>query len=152
MTAAPSFLDTLEVAAKRAVQAESDFRRELTARAKVLERERAFAHRRLNFMRAIADAVVTAESEETAVAAAGAVLRTKLGWSSDSDARALVLARFVPVAQQVFASLISASDAAIASDVMQALAAFETWYCGTHPNPFWALFEHFMPETPLVDF
>ncbi len=38
-------------------------------------------------MRAIADAVAAAESEEIVVAAATAVMRAKLGWSSDSDAR-----------------------------------------------------------------
>jgi len=33
-----------------------------------------------------------------------------------------------------------------------ALASFEAWYRDTHPGPFWALFDHDMPETPLVDF
>ncbi len=154
MTATPSFLNTLELAAKAAAQAENDFRREAAERTKALERERAFAHRRLNFMRAIAEAVATAESEEIAVAAATAVMRAKLNWSSDSDARTEVLSRFAPVAQQVFASLAPApgGDNPQASDAVGALAAFEAWYRGTHANPFWVLFEHYMPETPLVDF
>jgi len=153
MTVDPSFLDTLEFAANKATQAENDFRRESAARAKVLERERAFAHRRLNFVRAIADAVATAENSEMAVAAATVVIRTKLGWSSDSDARALVLSRLAPVVQQVFASVVSADeDDAPPADVVRCLTEFETWYRDTHPNPFWALFEHYMPETPVVDF
>ena len=56
MTPASSFLDELKAAAEDAARAESDFQREVAARTKALERERAFAHRRLNFMRAIADA------------------------------------------------------------------------------------------------
>ncbi len=153
MTAISSFLHTLELAAKQTVQTESDFRRDLAERVKALERERAFAHRRLNFMRAIADAVAAAESEEIAVAAATAVMRAKLGWSSDSDARVEVLSHFVPVLQQVFASLApAAEDGAPLPDVLDALNEFETWYRETHPNPFWMLFENQMPETPLVDF
>jgi hypothetical protein len=153
MTPISSFLNALELAANRATETENDFRRESALRAKSLEHERAFAHRRLNFMQAIADAVATAESEEIAVAAATAVMRAKLGWSSDSDARTDVLSRFVPVAQQVFADLVpAAEDGAPLPDVIHALGEFETWYRETHPNPFWVLFENQLPEIPLVDF
>jgi hypothetical protein len=152
MTAASSFLDALSLAAKQATQAEDAFRRETAERAKALERERAFAHRRLNFMRAIAEAAATAQSEEIAVAATTAVMRTKLAWSTDSDARTEVLSRFVPVAKQVFASLAPADDEAPCPDVVRALADFEAWYRQTHPDSFWMLFEHYMPETPVVDF
>ena len=105
-------------------------------------------------MRAITDAVATVESEEIAVAAATAVMRAKLGWSSDSDARTDVLSHFVPVAQRIFASLAPAlkDDDAPLPDVLDALAEFETWYRETHPHPFWMLFENQMPDTPLVDF
>jgi hypothetical protein len=152
-----SFLDRLDVGAKAAARAEDDFRRETAARAKALERERAFAYRRLNFMRAIAEAVATVESEEIAVAAAIAVMRTKLGWSSDSEARTDVLARFAPVAEAVFADLAPRDDDAPPRDapppdVIGVLADFEAWYGETHPNSFWVLFEHYMPQTPLVDF
>jgi hypothetical protein len=37
-------------------------------------------------------------------------------------------------------------------DVIEVLAEFERWYRETHPNPFWKLFETYMPETPVVDF
>jgi hypothetical protein len=36
--------------------------------------------------------------------------------------------------------------------VPEALAAFEAWYAGNRPTPFWVLFEHYIPETPQVDF
>jgi hypothetical protein len=147
------FLDALAFAASRSAQAEIDIRREWAERIKALEHERAFAHRRLNFMRAIAEAVATAESEEIAVAAATAAVRAKLGWWDESAARTQVLSRFVPVAQQVFAGLAPVvEEEAPLPDVLGALAAFETWYLQTHPHPFWMLFENQMPETPLVDF
>jgi hypothetical protein len=153
MKSCAPFLATLELAASRSAQAESDIRREWAERLKTLERERAFAYRRFNFMRAIAEAVATAESEEIGVATAAAAMRAKLGWWDESDARTEVLSRFAPVAQQVFADLVPVvEEEAPPPDVLGALAAFETWYRETHPHPFWMLFENGMPETPLVDF
>jgi hypothetical protein len=149
--AARSFLDALKAAADRAEVAEGQFRREVAHRIAALERERAFAFRRLNLMRAIADAVAEAESEEIAVANALAVLRGKLGWSTDSEARDAVFSHFASVAQAVFRDFAPPDDEPIVS-VQDALAEFETWYAGSHPSPFWILFEHYIPETPLVDF
>jgi hypothetical protein len=153
MMPGPSFLDDLKRATERAAAVENDFRREIAQRIKALESERAFAFRRFNLMRAIADVVASAESEEIAVASATALLRTKLGWSSDSEARSAVLSRFAPVAQAMFASLAPPGDEdAPTPDVIGALAEFERWYGETHPNPFWILFENYIPETPVVDF
>jgi hypothetical protein len=158
MIPTPSFLDSLKAAADAATVAEDKFRREIASRAKALEIERAFAFRRLNMMRAIAEVVAGAEAEEIAVAAATAVLRAKLGWGSDSEARDLVISRFAPVAQAMFASLspeIAApvdKPAAPPPDVIGTLAEFERWYCETHSGPFWVLFENYMTETPVVDF
>jgi len=153
MTPAASFIDALKFAAERSARAEDDFRREISERTKILERERTFAYRRLNFMREIAAAVSTAEDEESAVAVAASVMRTKLGWSDESDARVEVTKHFASVARQVFADLTPA-DAKENSraDVVGELCKFEEWYRETHPNVFWVLFEHYLPETPRVDF
>jgi len=135
----PSFLDALKLAADRATAAENDFRREIAGRTRALERERAFAFRRMNLMRAVAGAAV--------------VLRARLGWSSDSEARIAVVSRFAPVAQAVFATLAPSDDEeASGPDVIAALAEFETWYAEAHSSPFWTLFESYLPETPVVDF
>jgi hypothetical protein len=147
-----SFLDALTRAAADAEQAEAGFRREIAARTKALEQERAFAFRRLNFMRAIAGVIADAESEDIAVANAQAVMRDKLGWASDSEARAETLAQFAPVARAAFASLAPPQAEMEEADVGKALAGFESWYAATHPQPFWILFETYMPETPRVDF
>ena len=142
-----NFLDDLKCAAERASEAEDAFRREIDARTKSLERERAFAHRRLNMMRDIDEVIAPAASEDDAIVAAESALRLRLGWPDDSPARSEVLSRFAPVARAVFA--IRENDDI---DVIAALASFEAWYRDTHPGPFWALFDHDMPETPLVDF
>ena len=147
-----SFLDSLKESAAKADSAEADFRREIGERIKNFEQERAFAYRRLNFMRALADATAAAESEEIAVANALAVVRTKLGWSSDSEARAAVLSRLAPVAQAMFTRLSPPEKDEPPPDIAKALANFEKWYGETHEQPFWVLFEHYMPETPRVDF
>jgi hypothetical protein len=156
MKPTPSFLDDLKLAADRASAAEDQFRSEFAKRTKALESDRAFAFRRLNLMRAVADVVADMEGEEIAVAAATAVLRTKLGWSDDSEPRDLVVSRFAPVAAAMYASLSpdmqGQESQAPAPDVMTTLAEFERWYAETHPHPFWVLFENYLPETPRVDF
>jgi hypothetical protein len=153
MVPAESYLDTLKLAADNSSVAENEFRSQLAARIKELEKQRSFAFRRLNLMKEVSGVIAGAESEEIAVAVATAVLRAKLGWASDSEARMAVVSSFAPVAQAMFASLAPAeSEDEPRPDVLKALAEFEAWYAETHPNPFWVLFEHYMPETPVVDF
>src|SRR5579862_219316 len=126
MTPLPIFLEALARAADAANVAEAEFRREVAARAKTLETERIFAFRRLNLMRAIADAVAAAPDAAVALAAGGAALRETLGWASDSEARDAVLARFVPVVEAVSSSLAPENhDEQTASAVTEALGAFE---------------------------
>jgi len=146
------FLDRLKAAADTASAAEARFRQQAAQQIAALDRERAFAFRRLNLMRAIADAIVEAETEEQAVASALAALRAKLDWSSDSDARDLVLSRFSPVAQAMFANLTTSDNDVPLPDVAQALVEFENWYAQTRDTPFWSLFEQYRSETPVVDF
>jgi hypothetical protein len=146
-----SFLDGFKAAASEAEAAEGTYRRETAQRIALLERERAFAFRRLNLLRDIADAVAGSQSEEIAVASALAVLRGKLGWSSESGPHTEVLSRFAPVGQAVFRSLAPTGDVPVSS-VQRALVEFEAWYEGNRPTAFWILFEHPMPETPRVDF
>jgi hypothetical protein len=147
-----SFLDGLKTAADAAAQAEDEFRKSIAARTRALEAERAFAFRRLNLMRAVAEAIATAETEEAAVAGSSATLRSRLGWSSDSEARTEVLVRFAGVAKAMFAQLAPAEAEQEPVDAAKVLAEFEAWYASTHPVPFWVLFENVMPETPVVDF
>lgn len=145
------FLEAIEAAASSAAAAETAFRREAAERIKSLERDRSFAFRRLSLMRPIVDAVARAESEELAVAGSLAILRAKLGWSGDSEARSEALTQFAPVAQAIFANL-RPDPKSPPVDVPALLAAFEVWYEAQHRKPFWDLFDQPMQEMPLVDF
>ena len=148
--AAPSparaaFLARLDAAKHAADVAETDFRREAASRIEQLAAARAHAWRRADLMAALVAAVDTTEDTEMAVAAGQALLRARLGWTADSEARTEVLDRFAAVAMAL-----SEVDAAGAPDA--ALAAFEDWYLATRQSPFWYLFEHYLTDTPLVDF
>jgi hypothetical protein len=145
-------LDALKGAADRAADAENTFRRDSAQRIKTLERDRAFAFRRLNVMRAVIAAVTTPEKDEDAVAAGIAALRDELGWVGTSEARTIVLDRFAEVARTVREAVAPAGSGVEAPDALAALAAFEAWYADTHPGPFWALFDQYVPENPVVDF
>ena len=148
---AAQFLDALEAAAEEAEAAEGRFRREAAERIGALEKQRATAFRRLNLMRAVAEAVADADDADAAAASARATLAGRLGWDADSEARTEVLSRFAAVGRAVFDSL-APSAAEPPRSVETVLAEFEAWYAATRTTPFWTLFEHYMPETPLVDF
>ena len=135
-------LDAAKVAAD---VAETAYRAEAARRTEELARERAHAWRRADLMRSLAAALDGIGDAEMAVAAGQALLRARLGWSDDSEARAEVLARFAPVAVALFEMESEAAPEA-------ALAAFEDWYATTRQSAFWYLFEHYLPDTPLVDF
>src|SRR5262245_36747653 len=100
MITAP-FLDALEAAAEEAEATEARFRREAAERIGALEKERAVAFRRLNLMRAVAEAVADADDEDAAAESARATLTGRLGWDTDSEARTEVLARFAAVGRAV---------------------------------------------------
>lgn len=138
-------LDAAKVAAD---VAETAYRAEAARRTEELARERAHAWRRADLMRSLAAALDGIGDAEMAVAAGQALLRARLGWSDDSEARAEVLARFAPVAVALFEMESEAAPEA----ALAALAAFEDWYATTRQSAFWYLFEHYLPDTPLVDF
>ena len=98
-----SFIEDLHKAAETAAAAEMQFRRAAAERIAALESERAFAFRRLNLMRVVADAVGRAEDEEAAIAGAIEALRSKLDWPNESEVQSAIFSRFAPVAQALFA-------------------------------------------------
>jgi hypothetical protein len=116
-----------------------------------LERERAFAYRRLNFMCTLSEGIRAAQSEEAAVAAGRSLVRAELGWESDSETRAETLSRLAAVTQATFACLASAAAEPSVEAVFKALSEFEAWYAGRFEQPFWALFERQVEELPLVE-
>jgi hypothetical protein len=149
---AAAFLVALKESADSAAAVEKAYRSEAAERIRALEQARAFAYRKWNVMRPVVEAVTGAESGEIGVAAGQAVLRSRLGWTSDSEARSAVLSHFAPIAKAIFGLRTTVGRDEPAADVREALAAFEQWYAATYAVPFWSLFEQPMAETPLVDF
>ncbi len=154
MTRATDFLAELAARAEEAGAAENAFRAEAEVRAAALGRARAEAHRRANFLRQVAASAGAAESPEAAEIAALSLIRSRFGWDEETPARAEVLAHFAPLARALHTAARpeeEGGDEAVA-DPANALSAFENWYAETRESSFWDLFEHYMPETPRVDF
>lgn len=160
-----SYLARLEEDKHSAERAEESWRKEAAARAAELTRLRAYAWRRATFVEGLAAIARGAQSEEAAQMEAKGHLRALLGWSEASEARDQVLTRLEGVASALYraarmedpreAPADAAGDSAVVDarpDPAGELAAFEAWYAETRESEFWYLFEHYMPETPLVDF
>ena len=145
-----ALLAEFESAAREAQEAEAALRKQMVAEVARLERQRAFAYRRLNLMRPVTEAVAAAANEEAALANGLATLRAELGWDSESETRSETLARFADVVRAIFASCAETEEAP-AAEVARALAAFESWHAARYQRPFWTLFEQYIPELPLVE-
>lgn len=158
-----TYLTSLEQAAEAAASAEHAFKVEAEARGRALAAARAEAFRRMNFLKGLAESLGTSASGEEAVQTAHAYLRNRLGWHETTPARSEVLEHFTPVALAVHGAIQGATAPGAATadatgadaaepNAPGAMAAFEDWYVATRETPFWYLFEHYMPQTPLVDF
>ncbi len=145
-----SFLEELKAAATRAEAAEAQYRQDAVQKIAQLERERAFAYRRLNLLNAVAGAAARAEDEDAAVTDGLALLRERLDWSTIDDARSEVLSRFAQVVAAV-ARAVRRSEGPSSGSIVDVLAEFETWYLDRRGNSFWMLFEQELPELPLVE-
>ncbi|CAN7624383.1 hypothetical protein LJR231_004738 [Phyllobacterium sp. LjRoot231] len=162
MTTATTYIERLQQAAETAQSAEVAYRLEAATRITTLERERAFAFRRMNLMRSVAEAarpqvddssdLAEQSGEEIAVARALALIRVRLGWSSDSETRDATLARFAPVVIALHRASGGAETPDETSGIDDALGRFEAWYEHAYGVSFWMLFENPMPDTPRVDF
>ncbi|UXN57162.1 hypothetical protein [Phyllobacterium zundukense] len=162
MTTVTTYIERLQQAADKAQSAETAYRREVVIRIAALERERAFAFRRMNLMRSVAEAAkpqmgddsdpAERSGEEIAVACALALLRTRLGWSSESEARDAILTHFAPVVIALHRASGGAEMPGETSGIDDALERFEAWYEEAHGVSFWMLFDNPMPDTPRVDF
>ena len=149
MSDAHPFIETLRDEARACEQAEDEFRRTMRERVAELAEARAFANRRMNVMRALLETAGRHDDRAEAVKAACSELANRLGWREESAAREEVLAEYAKLAATAHAATHQETDGA---DVPAALAEFEAWYLTARGKPFWVLFEHYMPETQLVDF
>jgi hypothetical protein len=149
--AAEALAGDFSAAAEAARRAEDAYRREAAARIEALARERTHAFRRLGFVRLVAGSVAGADPEaEEAPAAARATVRAALGWDEESERRTLVLDRLQPFLDGVVATTLGTAGPELPP--AEALGAFEAWYEAETGTNFWALFDRYVPETPVVDF
>ncbi len=149
---ATALMAAFEASAKAAQVAEEDLRKAMTEQVKRLERQRAFAFRRTRLVRLLAGHAGTPESKPEEVwQAQRRAVRDELGWTGASEAHEAILARLQPVAAAVHNHLCGKENSAPA-EVMAELEAFEAWFEGAHGKSFYALFDQYFPEVPVVDF
>jgi hypothetical protein len=150
--AAHALLAEFEAAAKSALAAEDELRKSMLERIAHLERRRAFAFRRMRLVRVLADAAASEVSETgDAWPAQRLAVRQELGWSATSETNDAILARLEPVGRAVWRRVTGAEEEAPA-DVVPELEAFEAWFQEKHGKPFYAVFDQYFPEVPVVDF
>jgi hypothetical protein len=161
--AALALVTQFESAAKATRAAEEELRKKLTEQIASIERQRAFAFRRTRLVRALASAadpgVAAPEKEREDEAGLEAkawlqqrhAVREELGWTVESQAYDAILEQLRPVAAEVRRCACSGEPGG-GADVLDELEKFETWYESTHGKSFYALFDQYVPEVPVVDF
>lgn len=145
---ADDFLDQLQRAAHDAGVIEENTRREALQRIKATERARAFAYRRLNLVKAVAEAVAGAKDDAEAAARGAAAMLREVNWTGASKTQREVADRFLPVV----AALRGAGGEGQAPPApADELAHFEQWYRENRDGEFLTLMEVEVVELPLVE-
>jgi hypothetical protein len=151
-SAATSLIAAFEASAKAAQAAEDELRKAMADKVARLERQRAFAFRRTRLVRLLAGHSGTPESKPEEVwQAQRRAVRDELGWTGASEVHEAILARLQPVGAAVRDHLFG-EEGTEPPDVKAELEAFEAWFEGAHSKSFYALFDQYFPEGPVVDF
>ena len=134
-------------AGRRGGAAQADGRAESGA----LERQRAFAFRRTRLIRTLATRGRRGVGARAGLgrAASGGARRARL--DRESDVYEAILVRLQPVALAVW-KCACAVDSEAPPAVVPELEAFEAWFEGAHGKSFYALFDQYVSEVPVVDF
>jgi hypothetical protein len=161
--AALALVAQFESAAKATRAAEEELRKKLTEQIAGVERQRAFAFRRSRLIRSLAAAVDTdaakpeakhedeAELEAKVWSQQRLAVREELGWTGESQSYDAILAQLGPLGSAVWQC--ARTDRPDAGTVVQdELEKFEAWFEGAHGKSFYALFDQYVPEVPVVDF
>lgn len=150
--AAVALVAEFESAAKSAQVAETEMRKTMAERIARLERQRAFAFRRTRLIRTLANSAGVEGSEPEQVwAVQRQAVHDELGWTGKSEAYDAILSRLQPVAQAV-RQCVCAREGEVPPPVAPTLEAFEDWFEGAHGKSFYALFDQYVREVPVVDF
>lgn len=151
MPAAQALLSEFENAAQTAQQAEALLRKKMTEEIARLERQRAFAFRRVRLIRALADGGAGADTEEAALSGQVRTLCEELDWVGTGESQQEVLKQLEPVGRAVWECGCGA-DGATPANVAAELEVFERWHERARGVPFYNLFDQYVPEVPVVDF
>jgi hypothetical protein len=149
--AAEALLSGFESAARTAQEAETAFRKTVAAQIARLEREREIAFRRTRLIRLLAGAAAGFAKEDEAVGAQSLALAEEFGWAAGSEAHKAILEEMKPLAVAIW-QCVCETETGAAEAVGVELANFEAWFEATRGSPFYALFDQYVPEVPLVDF
>jgi hypothetical protein len=149
--AAAALVASFEGAAKRAQDAETILRKKVAEEIARLERQRAFAFRRARLVGILATSAEGLEKEDEAASAQSAAVGEELGWGGESPARIAILDEMKPLGLSVWRCVCGGEDAS-PEEVTAEIERFETWFESKHGTPFYALFDQYVPEVPLVDF
>lgn len=144
----------LDGAAHGASVAEEKFRREALDRIAGLERERIFAFRRLNLMKAVIEAMSAAEDHPVAIKHATSALLREVNWNGASESQREAIEKFLPVANAVWEARQDDREKDGEESVMaveRQLAAFEAWFERNRNAAFLSLMDREPLELPLVE-
>ncbi|MBS0244915.1 MAG: hypothetical protein JSS20_22310, partial [Proteobacteria bacterium] len=144
----------LAAAADEAKTAETALRQSFAAESKRLERVRTYAFRRKRLLETLIHAIPGAtepQDEDHIWRSQKQAVIADLGWSISTPSYEEILARLRPFADAVRAHLQNADNTSTA-DVMLALETFEDWFETTHRKSFYALFDQYVQEVPVIDF
>lgn len=154
------FLSALHQTALAAQREEISFRNNVAREIASRELARKYAFRRLSLAELMVQAARRAESEEQAIAAQAAALRTEMGWHGDTEQRRRIFAAWRPVSMAAWDAVRPRSDAhdepsttsAERPDIAAALATFEAWYLAEFGSNYLDILEVEIQELPVVEF
>jgi len=148
-----TLIDGFELAAKTAQQIENKYRADSLAEIARLEAARIVCFRRVRLVKLLAGASTNAETADAAIAAQCAAVADEFGWDATRADHKTVLDALQTPGRAVYTALSQSDGADAAVDTIAAdLAAFESWYQAHAGQSFYALFDQYVPQAPLVDF
>jgi hypothetical protein len=150
--AAQKLVADFETAAQVAQDAEARLRKSMAEELARIERERAFAFRRTRLIRLLASSTTGAEDQDAALAAQAQAVAAELGLDPDNDAHREVIENLKPLGEAVWTCACAREEHSDPAPTSAALHDFEAWFLKARGQPFYVLFDRYIPETPLIDF
>ena len=140
-----------EAAAETAQETEIALRKKLADEVARLERERTFAFRRVRLVRTLLNAAEEHDTESDALMAERRAVCNELDWNGETEMQSTILDHLQSVTLSIWKCTCADADQNPAA-ITQELQAFETWHEATYGKSFYALFDRYVPQVPVVDF